>query len=61
MKIAKKPYQFLLISVLRDYLGMEFEPPEQQKAQLGFPYSKERIIDDFGTPLHCLLPCAQRS
>jgi hypothetical protein len=43
-QIAKKPYQFLLISALREYLTLEFEPP----APLAFPYDPERIIDDFG-------------
>lgn len=51
MQIAKKPYQFLLISALREYLTMEFEPQQP----LPFPYDPERIIDDFGTRLKRLL------
>jgi hypothetical protein len=43
-QIAKKPYQFLLVSALREYLTLEFEPP----LPLAFPYDPERIIDDFG-------------
>lgn len=50
-QIAKKPYQFLLISVLRDYLTLEFEPA----APLPFKYDPERIIDDFGALSICLL------
>jgi 5'-3' exoribonuclease 2 len=46
-QIAKKPYQFLLISALREYLTLEFEPPQP----LAFPYDPERIIDDFGAQL----------
>lgn len=45
-QIAKKPYQFLLISALREYLTLEFEPP----VPLPFPYDPERIVDDFGEP-----------
>ncbi|KDO20469.1 hypothetical protein SPRG_13987 [Saprolegnia parasitica CBS 223.65] len=39
-----KPFQFLHISTLREYLRIEFEPVA---ATLPFPYDFERIIDDF--------------
>ena len=41
--IALKPYQFLLVSVLREYLALEFkfESPAH-------PYDPERVFDDFG-------------
>lgn len=42
--MAKKPYQFLLISVLRQYLERELRP----QAPLPFPWDKERAYDDFG-------------
>ena len=37
-----KPYQFLLVSVLREYLALEMA------VQTPFPYDVERIYDDFG-------------
>ncbi|RHY32495.1 hypothetical protein DYB32_002514 [Aphanomyces invadans] len=39
-----KPLQFLHVSILREYLAIEFEPLQ---ARLPFPYDFERIIDDF--------------
>jgi hypothetical protein len=43
-QIAKKPYQFLLVSRLREYLAIEFN------VQAPFPIDPERIYDDFGAP-----------
>eukprot|EP00898_Chlorokybus_atmophyticus_P000195 jgi/Chlat1/1176/Chrsp113S01640 len=43
--IAKKPFQFLHIWVLREYLEKDINVPD--KDALGFPYDLERIIDDF--------------
>ena len=40
--IAKKPYQFLLVNVLREYLTLEFA------VSTPFPLDVERIFDDFG-------------
>jgi 5'-3' exoribonuclease 2 len=40
--IAKKPYQFLKIDMLREYLTLEFED-----LRLPFEFDPERIIDDF--------------
>ena len=40
--IAKKPYQFLHVGVLREYLALEFE------MSTPFPLDQERIYDDFG-------------
>ncbi len=42
--ISRKPLQFLSISVLREYLEMEFAP---LTPDLPFPFDLERIIDDF--------------
>lgn len=42
MQIAKKPYQFLLVSRLREYLALEFGMDAQ------FPMDVERVYDDFG-------------
>ncbi|CAK4087335.1 unnamed protein product [Aphanomyces euteiches] len=39
-----KPLQFLHISILREYLAIEFEPLQYK---LPFPYDFERIVDDF--------------
>ena len=44
-QIAKKPYQFLLVSRLREYLALEFN------MHAPFPIDPERIYDDFGAPL----------
>ena len=44
-QIAQKPYQFLLVSRLREYLALEFN------VQAPFPVDPERIYDDFGTLL----------
>ncbi|KAK9829481.1 hypothetical protein WJX72_006121 [[Myrmecia] bisecta] len=41
MEIAKKPYQFLWIHILREYLALEFRVPTP------FPFDQERIFDDF--------------
>ena len=41
-QIAQKPYQFLLVSRLREYLALEFN------VQAPFPVDPERIYDDFG-------------
>lgn len=40
-QIARKPYQFLLINVLREYLEKELSVP------VGFELDKERLYDDF--------------
>jgi 5'-3' exoribonuclease 2 len=42
VQIAKKPYQFLLVSRLREYLAYEF------KIEAPFPVDMERVYDDFG-------------
>lgn len=41
-EIARKPYQFLLVNVLREYLAFEM------RSQLPFPWDPERVYDDFG-------------
>ena len=38
----RKPFQFLMVNVLREYLEREFRAPTP------FPFDKERIYDDFG-------------
>jgi 5'-3' exonuclease len=43
-EIAKKPYQFLLVSALREYLAFEM------KTDTPFPWDQERVFDDFGVP-----------
>jgi len=48
VEIARKPYQFLMIPVLREYLALEFQPEQP----LPFTYDPERIIDDFGEQHH---------
>eukprot|EP00884_Botryococcus_braunii_P023039 jgi/Botrbrau1/9419/Bobra.0252s0043.1 len=40
-EIARKPYQFLLVNVLREYLAFEMRTP------VPFPWDEERIFDDF--------------
>ena len=47
-EIARKPYQFLMIPVLKEYLALEFQPEQP----LPFTYDPERIIDDFGEQRH---------
>lgn len=41
-EVAKKPYQFLKINILREYLAVEFGD-----LQLPFGMDAERVIDDF--------------
>ena len=45
VEIAKKPYQFLWVSILREYLAFEFKP----EVPLSFEWDQERVYDDFGT------------
>ncbi|KAG2435630.1 hypothetical protein HXX76_006833 [Chlamydomonas incerta] len=40
--IARKPYQFLLVSILREYLALELKVPN-----LPFEFDPERVFDDF--------------
>jgi 5'-3' exoribonuclease 2 len=40
-QVAKKPYQFLMVNVLREYLERELSVPTP------FPMDKERLYDDF--------------
>ncbi|KAG2453813.1 hypothetical protein HYH02_002020 [Chlamydomonas schloesseri] len=40
--VARKPYQFLLVSVLREYLALELKVPN-----LPFEFDPERVYDDF--------------
>jgi hypothetical protein len=42
-QVAKKPYQFLLVSRLREYLALEF-----RLEGTPFPIDVERVYDDFG-------------
>ena len=44
-QVAKKPYQFLLVSRLREYLALEF------RIAAPFPVDVERVYDDFGALL----------
>lgn len=44
VEVAKKPYQFLWVSVLREYLAFEFKP----EVPLSFEWDQERVYDDFG-------------
>lgn len=39
-----KPFQFINVGVLRQYLWFEFEP---LRHKLPFPYNFERCVDDF--------------
>eukprot|EP00879_Flechtneria_rotunda_P006001 GHRR01006312.1.p1 GENE.GHRR01006312.1~~GHRR01006312.1.p1 ORF type:complete len:847 (+),score=333.75 GHRR01006312.1:449-2989(+) len=41
-EVKKKPFQFLSVALLREYLALEFRIPH-----LPFPFDKERILDDF--------------
>ena len=41
-QVAQKPYQFLLVSRLREYLALEF------RVAAPFPVDVERVYDDFG-------------
>ena len=41
-EIARKPYQFLHVNVLREYLAMEL------RVDTPFPFDPERAFDDFG-------------
>ncbi len=41
-QVARKPYQFLLVGVLREYLALELRVPN-----MPFPFDPERIYDDF--------------
>lgn len=43
-EVAKKPYQFLLVNVLREYLQRDLYVPTP------FPFDRERVFDDFGEP-----------
>ena len=45
---ALKPYQFLMVNVLREYLALELN------VQTAFPFDVERVYDDFGGALDCL-------
>lgn len=54
LEAARKPYQFLMIPTLREYLALEFQPEQP----LPFPYDPERIIDDFGTPRWRAVPAS---
>ena len=45
VEIAKKPYQFLWVSILREYLAFEFKP----EVPLSFEWDQESVYDDFGT------------
>ena len=44
VEVAKKPFQFLWVSILREYLAFEFKP----EGHLPFPWDQERVYDDFG-------------
>ncbi|GFR47877.1 hypothetical protein Agub_g9686, partial [Astrephomene gubernaculifera] len=41
-QVARKPYQFLLVGVLREYLALELRVPD-----LPFAFDPERVFDDF--------------
>merc|ERR1712054_418784 len=43
-EVKQKPFQFINIGVLRQYLWFEFEP---LRSKLPFPYDFERCVDDF--------------
>ncbi len=42
VEVARKPFQFLSVVLLREYLALEFRIPG-----LPFPFDRERILDDF--------------
>lgn len=46
VEVAKKPFQFLWVSILREYLAFEFKP----EGHLPFQWDQERVYDDFGKP-----------
>lgn len=50
VEIAKKPFQFLWVSILREYLAFEFKP----EGHLPFLWDQERVYDDFGGMNHLL-------
>lgn len=52
VEIAKKPYQFLWVSILREYLAFEFKP----EGPLSFEWDQERVYDDFGEKLIMEIP-----
>lgn len=41
-EVMRKPFQFLSVVLLREYLALEFRIPH-----LPFPFDKERVLDDF--------------
>lgn len=41
-EVMRKPFQFLSVILLREYLTLEFRIPH-----LPFPFDKERVLDDF--------------
>ncbi len=49
VEVAKKPYQFLWVSILREYLAFEFKP----EGPLSFEWDQERVYDDFGESSCC--------
>ena len=54
-EVARKPYQFLHVNVLREYLAMEL------RVDTPFPFDPERAYDDFGVgPLlsSCMSLCS---
>ena len=55
-QIAKKPFQFLWVDRLREYLAYEFKP---ERNTPNFDYDAERAYDDFGE--FQLLQCHQAS
>ena len=44
--IERKPYQFLMVSTLREYLAFEL------RMETPFPWEAERAYDDFGETLN---------
>ncbi|KIY97657.1 5'-3' exoribonuclease 2 [Monoraphidium neglectum] len=41
-EMVRKPFQFLMVNVLREYLALEYRIP-----RMPFPFDAERIYDDF--------------